>query len=165
MAMPETFTSTSTYTTVDIENVFRRFSADIFMIADSTEAITRAEAEEYAHDAQYLATRGYLKKIDLTLLSDGVEMRAVVYRVNESTGEVTSARPGGVRWPKVSSPFFRIIISYTEAYTAEARAKTQPKLKIPWTPSSDDLSHSTLTRDASRIFASNSYGLERDDLR
>src|ERR1700728_187469 len=163
--MPETYSSTSTYTTEDVENVFRRFSADIFMIADSTEAITRDEAAEYAHDAEYLAKNGYLKKIDATLLSYGVEMRAAIYRVNENTGEVTSARPGGVRWPKVASARLRIILSYTSAYTAAARAKTQPRLKINWSPNSEDLSHSTLTKDASRVFASNNYGLERDDLR
>ena len=162
--MSATATATSTYTTADVEAVFRRFRADIFMIADSTGAVSREKAEEYAHDTEYLAKRGYLSKVDLTLLSNEVEVRAAVYRVNEKTGDITSARPGGVLWPRVASPRLRIIISYTSAYNDDARAKVKPQLKINWTPSSEDTSHAALKQSATRAYASNGYALEREDL-
>jgi hypothetical protein len=162
--MPETYTATSTYTTADVEAVFRRFRADIIMIADSTGAIPRSKAEDYAHDADYLAKRGYLSKVDVTLLSCGVEVRAAVYRINEKAGELTCCRPGGVLWPQVAGARLRVIVSYTSAYDVDARAKAQAHLKIPWTPSSDDTSHASLGKNASRAYASNGYGLERDDL-
>lgn len=162
--MSETYTATSTYTTADVEAVFRRFRADIIMIADSTGAITRSEAEDYAHDAEYLAKRGYLAKVDVTLLSYGLEKRAAVYQVNDKAGDLTSARPGGVLWPRVDGARLRIILFYTSAYTSDARAKIRPQLKISWTPSGEDTSHGSLTRSAARAYASNGYGIERSDL-
>lgn len=162
--MSATFSATSTFTAADVENVFRRFRGDILMIADSSGAISRDEAEEYAHDAEYLAKRGYLAKVDLTLLSNNTEIRAAVYRVNESSGDITSARPGGVLWPRVSNSRLRVIISYTSAYTDEARERSRPQLIVNWTPSGEDTSHASLTKTASRAYASNGFGLEREDL-
>ena len=70
--MSYTATATHTYSVTDIEIVMRRFSADIIMIAQSTQAITEAEARDYAHDVEALAKKGYLQKVDLTLLSGSV---------------------------------------------------------------------------------------------
>lgn len=134
------------------------------MIADSTKAITRDKADDYAHDVEYLAKRGYLEKIDLTLLSNGVEVKAAVYRVNEQIGDVTASRPGGVLWPQVANAHLRMVISYTSAYTADIKSQTRAKLKIGWSASYDDTSHSTLTKGGSRSYASNGYGLNREDL-
>jgi hypothetical protein len=89
------------------------FRADILMIADSTGALTRSKAEEYAHDAEHLATKGYLKMVDLTLLVGDVEYRAVQYFPNETSGEIESVRPGGVIWPRLAGARVRIILSYT----------------------------------------------------
>lgn len=86
MSQTSTVTNSHTYSTVDVGNVFRRFRADILMIADSSGALLRSKAEEYAHDAEYLAAKGYLKKVDLTLLVGDVEHRAVQYFPNERTG-------------------------------------------------------------------------------
>jgi hypothetical protein len=162
--MADTYTATSTYTIADVEAVFRRFRADIIMIADSTGAITREEAEKYAHDAEYLAKRGYLAKVDVTLLSYGVEKHATVYQVNDKAGDLTSSRPGGVLWPRVDGARLRVLLFYTAAYTNDARAKVRPQLKISWTPSGEDASHASLTPSATRSYASNGYGLERNDL-
>ena len=161
--MSSTYTSTSTYTSADVEAVFRRFRADILMIAESTGALKRAKAEDYAHDVEYLAKRGYLEKIDLTLLSGTVEKKAAVYLVNEKIGDVTSSRPGGVLWPQVANADLRILIWYTSAYTDAIKAETRSKLKIGWITTSADTSHSTLTKAGSRPYASNGYGLNRED--
>jgi hypothetical protein len=162
--MPSTYTATQTYTTADVEFVFKRFRADIIMIADSTGALTRSEAEDYAHDAEYLAVRGYLEKVDITLLSNGVEQRAAVYRPNEQAGDGASSRPGGVLWPRVPNPSHRVLIWYTKTYTSEIKTQTQKHLKIPWITSNVDASHAALSKTGSRSYSSNGYGLDREDL-
>jgi Bacterial HORMA domain family 1 len=161
--MAISFTEAITYTVADIEATFRRFRSDIFMIADSTGAITRAKAEDYAHDAEYLARRHYLEKVDITLISAGTELKACSYTVNESAGELETSRPGGVLWQRVNGSWLRIILSYTPKYTSEAKTAVRPYLKINWVPTADDTSHSGLTSTGSRSYASNGYGLQRRD--
>src|SRR5712692_8573197 len=119
--MSYTATATYTYSVTDVEIVIRRLTADIVMIATSSGAISEEKARTYAHDVEVLAKAGYLKKVDLTLFSNGVEMRAVAYEVNTSGGDLSMSRPGGVMWPRVRNPDFRIVLSYTAAYTVTAR--------------------------------------------
>lgn len=161
--MTSTATKTATYTDVDVAHVVRRFKADLIMIADSTGAITRDEAEKYAHDVEKLATSDYLSMIDLTLLSHGAETRAAQYTVDTDAGLLASKRPGGVLWPRVPSPSLRIVLSYTREYDEEARRKMAEKLRISWSPTSADTSHSSLSRSGGRDYVSNSYGLQRKD--
>ncbi len=93
------------------------------MIAQSSGAMIEASARNYAHDIELLAKRGYLKKVDITLLSGAVEMRAAQYTVNTESGALTISRPGGVMWPRVVSPFLRIIISlYGQLHAAAERS-------------------------------------------
>src|SRR5580704_16480395 len=119
--MSESYSATATYSTVDVEATFRRFRSDIFMIADSSGTISRDKAEQYAHDAEYLAVRGYLKHVDVTLLSGGVEQRASRYTVNEEAENLESSRPGGVLWPRMFGARLRVILSYKSAYTIAAQ--------------------------------------------
>ena len=161
--MATTYTATETYTVADVEAAFRRFRADIFMIADSTGAITRAKADDYAHDAEYLARRKYLKAVDVTLLSGGEELRAVRYTINEAAGGLASSRPGGTLWPRVTGAWLRGVLSYTVAYTAEKKAITRGSLRISWGPSSADTSHAGLKSLTGRNYTSNAFGLERND--
>ncbi len=161
--MSQTATATATYTTTDIEKVVRRVTTDLVMIADSSAAITADKAREYGHDIELLAKNGYLKRVDVTLLSAGVEQRAVCYEVNTASGRLESSRPGGVLWPKVASPFLRLVLSYTSAYNDTAREKMAGKLKIGWSPTSADTSHSGLSASGGRDYASNSYGMQRKD--
>jgi hypothetical protein len=134
------------------------------MIADSTKAITRQQAEDYAHDAEHLAKRDYLRKADVTLLNgNGGELRACCYTVNEQASDLVSSRPGGVLWPNVANARIRIVLSYTDKYTDAAKQVTRPYLKIYWVPSTDDTSHSVLNSLGGRAYVSNAYGLERTD--
>ncbi len=161
--MSESYTQTATYTVNDVETTFRRFRADILMIADSTKAISREEAEQYAHDAEYLARRRYLRKIDVTLLSYGIEKAAVSYSVNEQANELISSRPGGVLWPNVAGARLRVILFYTSSYTDEIKTETRPKLMINWTPTNEDTSHANLKSTGARNYTSTSFGLLRND--
>lgn len=163
MSYTETTTATQTHTTVDIERVVRRFTADMVMIASSSAAITEAKARDYAHDVEALAKEGFLRKVDVTLLSYGIEVCAVTYVVNTSAGELTTSRPGGVKWPRVHFPDLRIILFYTASYDDEARDAMRKHLKVEWVPTSADTSHSALKQVAGRDYASNSWGLQRTD--
>ena len=151
------------WSTADIEKVANRFRADIVMIAQSSAAITEACAHDYAYDVELLAKGGYLKSVDLTLFSSRVEVRAVKYYVNTEAGDLTMSRPGGVRWPKVDDPIFRIVLRYSSDFTESARQKINSKLKNNWSPTDADTSHSTLISTGGRDYASNGWGMGRKD--
>lgn len=156
-----TRTETYTHTVADIEKVFRRFSADIKMIAESSGAMTLEKAGQYAHDIQLLAANGYIKQIDVTLMSGQTEICAVKYTVVTGQSDMSSDRPGGVAWNPVAEGWVRVVVSYTSAYTEAIASSLSGKFKISWSPSKADLSHKTLTTDAERQYSSKDYGLTR----
>ena len=156
-------TESYTYTITDIETVVKRFTADIVMIAQSSGAITEAKAREYAHDVEALAKNNYLEKVDLTLFSGTVEIRATQYLVDTSAGDLAMSRPGGVMWPRVPDPYLRIVLSYTDAYDGAAREAMKRKLRINWTSTDADTSHSHLMRSGGRSYASSGWGMRRRD--
>jgi hypothetical protein len=159
--MSYTATITATYSTVDVENVIRNFAADLRMIAESTATWSRDQVENYVSDVSYLAKRKYLSYVDLTLLHAGVEVRAVRYTVNETSGELTTSRPGGVLWPRLVGATLRIVIGTTAKWESEPPDRSQ--LKISWSTSTADISHSRLKVAEGRNFTSNAYGLLRKD--
>lgn len=161
--MSQTRTASATYTVADIENVVRRVKADLVMIADSTGAWTAAKVADYAHDIEVLAKAEYLKYVDVTLMSNGVEVKAVRFNVDTDAGGLTSSRPGGVLWPKVAGAHLRVVLGYTDTYTSAAREATKGKLKIGWGPSTADTSHASLISSGGRNYASNAYGMQRKD--
>jgi hypothetical protein len=163
MSQTRTASATATYTVADIEKVVRCVKADLMMIGDSTGAWTPQEAANYAHDVEVLAKAGYLRHVDVTLLSGNVEKKATRFDVDTDAGSLTSSRPGGVLWPKVADPFLRIVLRYTSEYTDTARANMKSKLKINWTPTTADTSHSSLTSVGGRDYASQAYGMQRKD--
>lgn len=161
--MSSTFTSTSTYSVIDVENVVRRFAADIVMIANSTGAMTESMARNYAKDIEALAKEGYLRAVDLTLLKYGLELRAAHYDVTTDAGGLSSSRPGGVLWPREPDGHLRIIVWYTSSYDDAAREKMKGKLEVSWGPCNDDTSHSGLRQQSSRDYASGGFGMQRKD--
>ncbi len=163
MTQTRTASATATYTVLDIEKVVRRMKADLVMIADSTGGWTPEKAGHYAHDVEVLATAGYLKYVDVTLLSHGIEVKATRFDVDTDAAGLTCSRPGGVLWPKVPGPFLRIVLGYTDDYTAAARAATKGQLKINWSPTDADTSHSALRSAGRRDYVSNAYGMQRRD--
>lgn len=156
-------TWSSTYTLSDIEIVMRRFAADISMIAQSSGAVTRAKALEYAHDIELLAKEGYIKCVDVTLLEGGREIRAAKFEVIDSDGNLAMPRPGGLLWPRVNNPFLRIVLHHTNDYDITARGKIRHKLIIPWVDTNADTRHVTMTRKEGRSYVSNGWGLQRTD--
>jgi hypothetical protein len=161
--MSQTFTSTATFTTVDVEVVMRRVKADILMIASSTGGVTEQTATEWAHDIEVLAKAGYLRFVDLTLLSDGIEKKATRFNVNTEAGGLTASRPGDALWPKVPDPKLRIVLFYTDSYDSQAKEKMKAKLKVGWVKNEADISHPTLSANAGRDYVSSTYGIQRKD--
>jgi len=161
--MTQTRTATATYTVLDIERVVRRVKADLLMIADSTGGWTPEKAGHYAHDIEVLAKAGYLDYVDITLFSNGVEVKAARFDVDTDAGGLTCARPGGVLWPKVAGPYLRMVLGYSSTYTSDARVTFKSQLKIDWSPTDADTSHSSLNRAGGRDYASNAFGMPRRD--
>ncbi|MBS0248606.1 MAG: hypothetical protein JSR61_18475 [Proteobacteria bacterium] len=135
MTQTASASKTYSYSVADVETVARRFTADLLMMAQSSGAITEETARNYAHDVEALAKKGFLKQVDLTLLSGSVEVRATRYTVNTESGALTMSRPGGVMWPRVANAHLRIVLIYTANYTADEKEAMRGKLKIGWVPS------------------------------
>lgn len=163
MSQARTASATATYTVADIEKVVRYVKADLTMIGDSTGGWTPEKAGHYAHDVEILAKAGYLHHVDVTLFSNGVEVKATRFNVDTDAGSLTCSRPGGVLWPRLPNPFLRIVLRYTSDYTAAARAGMKAKLKIDWSPTDADTSHSSLKSAGGRDYASHAYGMQRKD--
>jgi hypothetical protein len=163
MTQTRTASATASYTVLDVEKVVRRVKADLLMIADSTGGWTPEKAGHYAHDIEVLAKAGYLDYVDVTLFSNGVEVKAARFEVDTDAGGMTCARPGGVLWPKVAGAYLRLVLGYSSTYTADARAAIKTQLKIDWSPTDADTSHSSLNRAGGRDYASNAFGMPRRD--
>ncbi len=163
MTQTRTASATASYTVLDVEKVVRRVKADLLMIADSTGGWTPEKAGHYAHDIEVLAKAGYLDYVDVTLFSNGVEVKAARFEVDTDAGGMTCARPGGVLWPRVAGAYLRLVLGYSSTYTADARASIKSQHKIDWSPTDADTSHSSLNRAGGRDYASNAFGMPRRD--
>ena len=158
-----THTTSNTDTYTDIATVIRCFNADLVMIAQSSGRITEEKARNYAHDAEELAKNGYLEVVDITLLSNGDEVRATQYTVNTAAGGLTTSRPGGVRWPSIINSRLRIVFCTTNTYDDAAKEAMKEKLKINWISTSVDTSHSSLKSNGGRDYVKNGWGMQRED--
>ena len=158
-------TVTVTFTAADEQKVVAQVTADLVMIASSSRAISEEEARQYGHDIEYLAGRGYLEWVDVTLLDGIAEVTAVRFNFVSGVAATGSARAGGVLWPRVAVPKSRVLISYTSVYTDDLKKATLPKLKIPWTPTNADASHSGLSTAGGRAYSSHGFGAERKDFK
>lgn len=156
-------TKTFTYTNEDVSKVVRRFTTDLQMIADSTKTITQEKAKDYGADMEYLAQRGFLKMVDVTLLSGSTEIKAVQYAVEIGNKDLTSSRPGDVLWPVVKDATLRVIVTYTKDYTAEQKEKHKLSLQINWTPTDESTDHISLKQSGGRDYSSSAFGVTRKD--
>ena len=161
--MSGTTTASTTYTTLDVEKVVRRVGANLAMIADSTGGWTSDTTAGYVHDIEEIAKAGHLKHVDVTLFSNGIEVKASRFVVNTNASGLANQRPGDALWPRVWNPHLQIMLSYNASYDAAAQEKVKPKLKVNWVTSYEDFSHATLTRGGDRSYVSNAFGMQRMD--
>lgn len=158
-------TKTYSYTNEDVTKVVRRFTADLLMIASSTKGMTEEEATKYGHDVEYLAQRGFLKFVDVTLLDNGAEVTASQYLVRAGTNDLVPSKPGGVLWPAVGSPKVRIVLRYTDTYSQAEKDAAKPNLRFTWTSTDANLNHPSLQASDARDYSSNGYGISRKDFK
>ena len=57
-------------------------------------------------------------------------------------------------WPRVTKPYLRIVLYHTRLYQL-CESMQASKLNISWTPTNADTSHSSLTPNGARDYASN----------
>jgi Bacterial HORMA domain family 1 len=160
MATSATQTATESYSTADIENVVRRFTTDLRMIAESSGSLSRSEAEDYGEDIEYLAKKKLLRFVDVTLFVNGEEEKAVRYTVTTS-GDLKASRPGGVLWPRKSGGYLSIVVRPTQSFWSIPSVMNA--LNISWAPTNKDISHSTLKASQGRAYVSNGFAFNRED--
>ncbi|MEY9828896.1 hypothetical protein ABIA25_000711 [Sinorhizobium fredii] len=163
MAATYSATATGSFTVTDIGVVVRQFTTDLKMIASSTRAMTEKDASAYGADIELLAAHGYLKSVDVTLMYGASEVKAVRYYIDENTGAIKSSRPGGVLWPELTGGWIRIVFTHTSNLTDAVLQSLGNKLNKSWGNSSADTSHSSLTSSGGRTYASNGWGMRRED--
>ena len=157
-------TYTSSYTEADVEKVVLNVKADLFMIADSSKAMSRELAEKFAHDIELAAKNGYLNKVDVTLLDQwGGEVKATTYFFTTGDDATGSSRPGGVRWPENPSGRVRIVFNTKATWDNEPEKVSKLPWKLNWVTSTVDTSHSGLTSSGNRGYSSNGFGANRND--
>jgi len=163
--MSTTGTYTQTYTAVDIGKVLDCFAADFDGISQSTSLLTRDDVKAISADVKLMASRGYLREVNLCLLTDaGVALRAAKYTVNPSAGVLTASRPGGHLWPRTPGGNLTVVVSYTDVWKKlpePSKEGFRRELVRNWTPSGIDTSFPTLRASADRNYVSNGYGLQR----
>lgn len=160
--MSATGTATETYSTTDVDYVFRRVGVDFRMIAESTGAISLAKADDYQADINLLAREGCLIWVDVTLFSGNEEIQARRYNVNTQATGLANSRPGGTLWPRVNNPSLQIVWGETDLWS-QLKYSGKLKLRCMWTTTSVDVSHQSLTASGSRNYVSNAFGVTCQD--
>jgi len=162
-----TTSGTSTFTQ-DVQNVVRKFKADLRGFAESTGGMSRTRADEICHDVEALCLAQYLQEVQVVLLSNGSKHRAATYHINAQNQRRETDRPGAAIWPRLPNPDLTVILIHTAAYgalTINQRQQLQAGLKLVWSPTSLSTTHTDLQSDGGRGYTSNGFGFERKDYR
>jgi hypothetical protein len=169
--MYNTYTSTSTYTVVDIRKTFEGFSADFRMIAARTEKLSGKDVEDTLHDIMAWAESKYLEYVDITLLDlSNKPIRAARYTVDEKGKAVQSDRAGSNDWPNVASTYLTVIVKKNKAWndlSKEQQSKFEKEngFRRNWGPSTIDNSYSHLSKTGAQLYGSNGYELKKDNFK
>jgi len=154
-----------TYTVVDVRRVLDCFAADYDMIAQATGLETQDRVADTVHDVKLLAEMGYLARADIVLLDiHGAVIRAARYTVCPAASLWTMQRPGNNLWPRIPNGRLVVVVSYPQKWQRlgdEQQRAFQRSLRIPWSPSSIDLSYPGLSGWLDRRYASGAYGMEK----
>lgn len=167
--MYNTFTSTSTYTVVDIRKTFEGFSADFRMIAARTEKMSPTEVDNIVHDILQWAEAKYLDRVDVTLLdASNKPLRATVFTVDEQGKAQSSDRAGANNWPNIPNTTLTAIVIYNSAWRElpeekQRQFKREKGFKMTWGKSLIDNSYSHLTKGSAQLYASKGYELKKEN--
>lgn len=154
-----------TFTTADIGKVLDCFAADFDGISQSTGFRTREDVKVVSADVKLMASRGYLREVNLCLLgAAGVPLRAAKYTVNTSAGVLTASRPGNYLWPRTPGGSLTVVVHYNDTWKnlpERSKEAFRRELNRNWATSGIDTSFPTLRPSADRNYVSNGYGLQR----
>ena len=154
-------TITQTYTRVDVRRVFENFQADLQMLAVRTQAMESDHAKSCGDDVCLMAQAGCLSRVHVHLYdSSGKRVRVHCYSVKDGVSSVSS-RPGGNRWPCLPNGTLCVIVDPSDGVGLE-KLKISGMLKLIWTASSLSTDYSNMRIDGTRLYFSNSFGLQRD---
>lgn len=167
--MTTTYTTTETYTRVNVAKVFEFFRAELRLVARSTATWQDDQAAETADDIVAHAFEGYLDTVHVVLRgADGGVLCVAQYAVSgDIGGRVGQRRPGGNLWPLVVGSKLETILVMSATWrqlSPEARRRFHAGLKRSWGPSDRNLTYPGMTASEPRDYVSNSYGLRRTTL-
>lgn len=158
-----TATFTTTYTESDIQKVFNRFEADLYMIVHSTGLESASWAESQAHDLTLMAVLDLVGSVHVMLFdARGVKTHVEVYTPSKDAASWTAARPGGCLWPRTPGGRLSAVVHYTPKRAAMTAAESEllaRLLRLHWSATSDSTDHTGLAATGERLYTSSAYGL------
>ena len=154
-------TITQTYTRTDVRKVFEMFQADLRMLALRTQAMDSERAIEYAYDISLMALADCLSHVHVHLY----DFYGNLVKVHQYSIQMdilpASQRPGGNNWPCLPNGTLCVIVTYSDKNKLE-NLKKSGELKLNWGPSSLSTNYYGMRKESTRLYSSNSYGLQRD---
>lgn len=161
--MNQSGTYTTSYTVTDVRKVFSCFRADLYMIAQSSRALTQSYAETWANDVLLWAESKYIDAVNIILHgATGNIIRAKKYeRVDVF---LDGDRPGDCIWPQTPDGRLSIVVETNSAWkqlSDEQKEKFYSHLAEKWGTTNFDTSFPGLNSEVDRTYSSNGYGLKR----
>lgn len=154
-------TMTQTYTRTDIRKVFEQFQADLQMLAVRTQAMEFNHAQECGYDVYLMAREECLTQVHIQL-RDSYRNLVRVHRYTVHRNRLLgNQRPGGNGWPCLPNGTLNVLVTPSDQQKLE-KLKKSGALKLSWGPSSLSTDYSGMRNDRSRLYSSQSYGLQRD---
>jgi hypothetical protein len=156
---------TQTFTVADIGKVIDCIAADLDMMAQAMQLLTREQVKSYALDVKAMAQSGYLREANIVLYdSSGEPIRAAKYEVASDGSLLKTQRPGNNLWPRTLGGELGVVVRYSQKWldlTDAQRAAFKKGLSPGWTTSNTDLSFPKLTRSVDRTYVSNGWGVTK----
>jgi hypothetical protein len=156
---------TQTFTVADIGKVIDCIAADLDMMAQATQLLTREQVKTYGADVKAMAQSSYLLEANIVLYdSSGEPIRAAKYEVASDGSLLKAQRPGNNLWPRTPGGELGVVVRYSQKWlnlTDVQRAAFKKALSPGWTTSNTDLSFPKLTRSVDRTYVSNGWGVTK----
>jgi hypothetical protein len=167
--MSTTGTQTQTYTVVDIRKVIDHFAADFTMISQATGLWSPASVDATVSDLKQFAEAGYLTQVNLILKNKaGTVIQASVFKISNAAVGWRSERPGNNLWPHTPDGTLKLIADLNPKWWAMQQTERESflvshSLISKWPVSNEDTSFASLTSSSGQRYASNGYGMERQN--
>jgi hypothetical protein len=162
--MSSSYTQTYSYTVIDVRTVMDQVRADLRMAAQSSGALSLAEADDIMADVTLYAEKGYLARL-LIRLVDAAEstVKAATYEVTTDAKTLTASRSANMMWPEVAGGSLKVLITPNDVFkglSSTQQANFRGGLRLPWPlQSAPSLAHLSAAND--RNYVSNAYAAKK----